>query len=225
MKVFVINAYPDRREKYDERYELFPAVWWEDVTDEQLDQYNFYWNAKLEHRKKVTACALSHKKLLQKVIIEDLEDVIIMEDDALIDDFEKLDVLKDVDDFCYVGGQIAAPLVKDYVSFQKDKKQGIIDLLKKDKSLFKTIEPENFRITHACGYYIPNKKVAEKILSSIDELYPNRKKAIDVMFVKLQKKDIIKSFIFPALVTLYLPDAKKGFTYSKYKLTDDQWLY
>jgi hypothetical protein len=41
----------------------------------------------------------------------------------------------------------------------------------------------------------------------------------------LQKKGKITKFVYPAIVTLYLPDAKKGFTYSTYKLYDDQHLY
>ena len=76
MRVFVINAYPERRDKYDdERYELFPATWWKDVTDDEVKRYHFRHNAKLEYRKKVVACSLSHRNLLLKIIIEDLKDM------------------------------------------------------------------------------------------------------------------------------------------------------
>ena len=65
-----------------------------------------------------------------------------------------------------------------------------------------------------------------KILSSIDDVYSNRKyRAIDVAYWELQKKGIIKYFVFPALGTLYLPDAKNGFTYSTYKLETEQSEY
>ena len=51
-------------------------------------------------------------------------------------------------------------------------------------------------------------------------------RAIDVMFWELQKKKIIKYFVFPALGTLFLEDAKQGYTYSAgYKLQDDQIHY
>ena len=38
MIVFVINAYTERSNKYDERYTMYPAKWWEDITDEELDK-------------------------------------------------------------------------------------------------------------------------------------------------------------------------------------------
>ena len=41
MRVIVINAYEERREKYDERYELYPAVHWTDVTEEQTEELHF----------------------------------------------------------------------------------------------------------------------------------------------------------------------------------------
>ena len=81
MRVFVINAYADRKDKYlsDSRYELYPAIWWENVSDDNLDDYYFRHNAKKEYRKKVIACSKSHKQLLLKIIIEDLKNVLIME--------------------------------------------------------------------------------------------------------------------------------------------------
>ena len=124
MRVFVINAYPERRDKYDdERYELFPATWWKDVTDEEVKRYHFRHNAKLEYRKKVVACSLSHRNLLLKIIIEDLKDIIIMEDDAIIEDWKQLELLEEegLTDFCYVGGQINAPLMKDFKTFPEIK--------------------------------------------------------------------------------------------------------
>ena len=73
MRVFVINAYPERREKYDEeKYEIFPAIHWTDVTEEQVEEYHFRYNAKMDYRKKVVACSLSHQAVLGKIINEDL---------------------------------------------------------------------------------------------------------------------------------------------------------
>jgi len=228
MNIFVINAYNDRQSKYDENYTMFPAYWWEDITDEQLDDYHFRYNCKLPLRKKICACSLSHIAMIQKIIDEDLHDVVILEDDCIIEDME---LLKETiyllpDDFVYLGGQINAPLVKDYLSFTKGKKQDVLNIIKNDKYLIQKIEPKTFRITHACAYYIPNKTVALRLLSSIQEVYKGKKyRAIDVAFHELQKRNIIKYFVFPALGTLYIPDAKKGFTYSHYKLNDNQSEY
>jgi hypothetical protein len=52
-----------------------------------------------------------------------------------------------------------------------------------------------------------------------------KERAIDTEYISLQKKGKITKFVYPAIATLYIPDAKKGFTYSTYKLYDDQWLY
>ena len=49
-------------------------------------------------------------------------------------------------------------------------------------------------------------------------------------FKRIQKKRpvLINQFIFPAISTLYLPDAQNGFTYnnnSSWKLKDNNFLY
>lgn len=228
MQIFVINAYEDRQSKYDENYQMFPALWWEDIDDVQLDKFHFRYNCKMDLRKKITACCLSHLEMLKKIIDEDLHDVVILEDDCIIKDME---LLKEVihllpDEFVYLGGQINAPLVKNYLSFEKKEKQNVVHSISNDNNLINCIQPETFRITHACSYYIPNKNVALKLLSSIEEVYKGRRyRAIDVMYHELQKRNIIKYFVFPALGTLYIPDAKKGFTYSHYKLNNDQSEY
>ena len=228
MKIFVINAYADRTSKYDENYTMFPAIWWETITDEELDKFHFRYNCKTELRKKICACTLSHLEMIKKIINEDLKDIVICEDDCMIDDIE---LLKETiyllpDEFVYLGGQINAPLVKNYLSFEKKDKQTIISSIRNDNKLIHTIEPETFRITHACAYYIPNKNVATKLLSSIEEVYKGRKyRAIDVMYHELQKRNIITKFVFPAQGILHIPDAKKGYTFSQYKLTDNQKEY
>ena len=229
MKIFIINAYSDRTSKYDENYTLFPARWWETITDEELDMFSFRWNCKTELRKKICACTLSHLEMIKKIINEDLKEIVICEDDCIIDDIELLREtihLLPKDEFVYLGGQINSPLVKNYSSFEKKDKETIISSIRNDNKLIHKIQPETYRITHACSYYIPNKKVALKLLSSIEEIYKCRRyRAIDVMYHELQKRNIIKYFVFPALGTLYIPDAKKGFTYSTYKLNDNQSNY
>ena len=220
MRIFVINAYPKRREKYlkDKRYEIFPAVWWEDVSDEEVEKYHFRWNAKEGYRKKVVACSLSHKNLMKKIIHEDLKEVVIIEDDALVD-FDRLGELKDISDFCYIGGQINAPVIKDFKKFEEIK-DSVRDNF---TSGVNKIDSKEFRLIHACGYYIPNAAVAQGILSNIPA--NPKERAIDVEFLKLQRKKKITDFIYPAIVSLYLPEANEGFNYSHYKLLDDQSKY
>lgn len=222
MRVFVVNAYEDRKEKYDEeKYEIFPAFWWEDITEEQVEEYHFRHNAKMEYRKKVVACSLSHKELLYKIINEDLKDVFIIEDDAIIEKWDRLKELEGCKEFCYIGGDITSPLLKDMKKFKEDGgKENVRYCCEKGINV---IDPNIFKIGQTCGYFVPNKKVAQMVLSNI----PNGKKerAIDNEYIALQKKGKITKFVYPAIATLYLPDACKGFTYSTYKLYDDQYLY
>ena len=220
MRVFVVNAYENRKEKYDdERYELYPAIWWEDVKDEEVAEYHFRHNANMTYRKKVVACSLSHKRLLKKIIHEDLKKVVIIEDDAIIEKWDRLEDLEGCKEFCYNGGQINAPLMKDFKKFE-DIKDSVRDNFCKGINV---IDPKEFRLAHACGYYIPNRRVAQDILSNI----PNgsKERAIDTEYISLQKKGKITKFIYTAIATLFLKDACEGFTYSKYKLYDDQTLY
>jgi GR25 family glycosyltransferase involved in LPS biosynthesis len=220
MRVFVVNAYKDRKQKYDEeKYEIFPAIHWTDVTEEQVAEYHFRHNANITYRKKVVACSLSHQALLGKIINENLKDVFIIEDDAIIEKWDRLKELEGCKEFCYIGGQINAPLMKDFKKFE-DIKDSVRENFCKGINV---IDPKEFRVAHTCGYFIPNRKVAQDILSNI----PNGKKerAIDTEYISLQKKGKITKFIYPAIATLYLEDAKKGFTYSNHKLYDDQWLY
>ncbi len=230
MKVFVINAYSDRTDKYDENYKMFPARWWDTITDEELDMFSFRWNCKSDLRKKICACTLSHLEMIKKIVLEDLKDVVICEDDCMIDDYELLKETTELlptDELTYLGGQINSPLVKDYRKFEKTLKKYVIDKIKNDKKLINEIDNESFRITHCCCYYIPNKKVAQNILDSIQDIYTGTRKmrAIDVCFHELQKRKIITKFVFPAQGTLHIQDAKKGFTFSTYKLSDNQKEY
>jgi len=198
MRVFVINAYADRKDKYlsDSRYELYPAIWWENVSDDDIDDYYFSRKSKKEYRKKVIACSKSHKQLLLKIIIEDLKNVLIMEDDAIIEDWSELELLEEegLTDFCYVGGQMNAPLMKDFKTFPKE------DIQDNFSQGVNPIDPKEERIDQTYGYFIPNAKVAQKLLS----LIPNGKKerAIDTEYIALQKKKYISLFYYPAIVKL-----------------------
>ena len=227
MNIYVINAYPDRADKYDNRYIMFDAIWWESLSEEDTERLNFRHNCKMPLRKKITACCLSHLGMIQKIIDEDLRNVMVLEDDCIIEDhqyaFEQTRVCKG---FTYFGGQINSPLVKDYNTFPRTKKPKIQNSLNMNVVNPKKIDPNEYRITHACAYYIPNKEVSQEILDAINTHYKDKKyRAIDVMFWELQKKGIITDFIYPAPATLHIQDAKKGFTYSTYKLDDNQLHY
>ncbi len=222
MNIFVVNAYEDRKYKYDEeRYQLCDAVWWEDVTDAEVDNYYFRHNAKMDLRKKVVACSLSHKKLLQKIISDNLKNTVIIEDDAVIKDWKRLEELKDVKEFCYIGGDITSPFLKDMKTFKEGgEKDNVRYCCQKG---INQIDKDVFKIGQTCGYYIPNASVAQDILSNIP--HGKKERAIDNEYISLQKKGKINLFLYPAIAVLNLSDAKKGFTYSGYKLYDNQEFY
>ena len=203
-QVIVINAYENRREKYksDSRYKLFPAIWWETVVESDLEGYHFYHNCNMDRRKKIYSCTESHKKVLKKIVEEDLENVIILEDDALID-FDKLHLLDDVNEFCYIGGDINSRLVKDFKKFDKSVIRNTL------VTGINTIDPKLYRVGWGCGYLIPNKEVAGMLLDEMP--CHNKHRIIDVEYVKLQQKGMISKFLYPAIVTLNLPDALQGF--------------
>lgn len=76
------------------------------------------------------------------------------------------------------------------------------------------------------AYYIPKWEIAQEILSAMPKWEKSR--AIDAEFFQLQQSLLIKRFVYPAMATLYLPDAKNGFTYNEssgYKLEDNQLHY
>lgn len=221
MRIFVVNAYADRKSKYDDRYEVFDAVWWEDLNDEDIKDYYLRYNAKIELRKKVVACSLSHKKLLHKIIDEDLKNIVIIEDDAIISDFERLKELEDVKEFCYIGGDITSPLLKDMKDF---KSNGIKENIRFccQKGINK-INPKEFKIGQTCGYFIPNAVVAQHILSNIPSNAKER--AIDNEYMYLQRRGLINLFMYPAISVLNIEEAKRGFNYSTYKLYDNQEHY
>ncbi len=219
MNVIVISAYPERRTKYDDRYEIFEAYTPQDITEEVYDNYYFRYNAKPLYRKKVIACAESHKAVLQKIIDEDLKDTIIIEDDAVLD-FNRLDELKGINQFTYIGGDITSLTLNKSNTFRKELKEDIRKSLNKGINI---IDIENWRLAHACGYYIPNRTVALLILGSIP-VY-DKCRAIDKEYMEIQKQGYIKQFIYPAIVTLVEDEAKKGFNYSSYKLHSNQYYY
>ena len=209
MNILVVSAYEDRREKYDNNYTIIQGIWWEDVRESDLKPYHFYWNARLEHKKKVVACSMSHKKAIQYIIENDLKNTIIIEDDAIVD-LSRLEELKDYDEFVYVGGDMRPPLNKDDKTFDKS-------MIIKSIGL-NTIDTDKFRILGCFAYFIPNKNVAIMIINSIPS--NNKERAIDVEFTKLQKKKLIKYFHYPPLGTLYMPEALQGFNAKLMKLSD-----
>lgn len=219
MKVFVINAYPYRAKKYDKRYTLFKPRPYKTIPDKLLEGQHFMWNAKKDYRQKVVSNLMANISLLNKIIKDDLKNVIIMEDDFVLD-FNRFKELKGQKGFVYLGGEILSPLMKDFEKFRKKKKEFIRKNIKRG---INQIDPKKFRIGETAAYFIPNKQVAQEIK---DNLFQGEKRhAIDTEFVRLQKEGVINFFVFPAIATSILEEANKGYTASQYKKEHDQYYY
>lgn len=222
MKVFVINVTDERWEKYkaDTRYIRFKGVVGEELDLETYDKYVFYYNKGESSKRGAIGCSESHLSLMKYIYENKLNNCIVIEDDALID-FERLDELKDINQFCYIGGRFQAPLLKNDNVFQKQFSKETFLTQKINK-----INPKEFIIIGAHGYYFPTYNIAKEIFDNIQS--QKRQRGIDVEFKRIQKTGGINQFIFPAISTLYLPDAQNGFTYnnkSSWKLKDNNYLY
>ena len=216
VKIFVINISDERWERYkdDDRFTRWNGVDGRQLPLEFVEQtYITMHNARESHKRSVAGCSESHLSLLGHIYENKIDDVIILEDDTIID-FDKLHILKDIKEFCYLGGRFQGRNLKHKPH------TGI---------LFKginTITPFTFTITGAHAYYIPTYDIAESLYINI--MSKTKRRAIDAEFRRLQKGDKIKKFIYPAIVELHLPTAMNGFTYnasSHYKLKDTNKYY
>jgi GR25 family glycosyltransferase involved in LPS biosynthesis len=209
--ILVISAYHNRREKYTDDYHIYDAKWWENVIEEDLKPYTFRHNIKEPLKKKICACSISHKGALKKIIDEKIKNCIIIEDDCICD-LERLNELDNIDHFCYIGGDMRPPLLKDDKTFNKD------DFRPTEKGVYE-IDTEKFRILGCYGYFIPTPEIAQKILDNIPT--SKKERAIDVEFCKLQKKGIINHFLYPAITTNIIEEAQQGFSNPQMKFNYD----
>ncbi len=212
MKVFVINAYTDRKDKYlkDDRYTIWNAIHWNDVTDDMLENYHFRYNAKDELKRKICACSESHLACLKHIYDNKIDNAIIIEDDAILN-FDRLNELDDIKEVCYIGGMFFPPILKDKKDFIKPIfKNGLHN-----------IEPERFVIHNAHGIYIPSHKDIPLMMRQSHR----KRRAIDVEYKHQQLRKELKLFIYPAISSLHIEDANKGFTWSSYKLPDSLLKY
>ena len=192
MKIFVITIDEDKWQKYKNnpifcKFEGLNGK--EHFTEEWVrNNYINYWNCSKEHRFNVAGCSESHLRLMKKIIDEKIDKTIILEDDVEIE-IDRLSELDDIKEFSYIGGHFQAPrldkpLKKEFISLEP----GLND-----------IDTEIFTISGGYGLYFPTYQCCKKIYDLI--MSKKKKRAIDSEFRILQKKGIIKHFIFPAIAT------------------------
>ena len=223
--VFVINISDKRWEKYSQDtqniYNRFPGVDGSKLDLDDYKHYCFYWNKSEKGRRGAIGCGESHMNMMKYIIENELNNVIVIEDDAIID-FSRLDELDDIKGFCYIGGRLQATKLKDDKVFQSQIKK-TLEFKKLNK-----IDTDKYIITGAHGLYFDTWETAKDIFDDIHK--QTRRRASDVELKRIQKNrpHVINQFIYPAISTLHLPDAQEGFTYNKdtsYNLTDNNYHY
>ena len=172
---------PDRIENVEKLQILFPnnriikAIFPDDLTDEDKE---FALNPKLFHAMPVLykfpdriigkyCCYRSHKLALEYAYENELEDVIIFEDDAVLEDkeFDFVDFLNKIDD---------------------DENKDIHSLI---YYMGGSVNPKNNNIYCLHAYYFPDYAFIGYLLNEIEN--SNNKRIMDSMFVNIiQKKNI-----------------------------------
>ena len=176
---------PDRIENVEKLQILFPnnriikAIFPDDLTDQQID---FATNPKHFHAMPVLyekrfhhrligryCCYLSHLKALQYAYEKKIEDVIIFEDDAVLEDkeFDFVKFLSDVD--CSVANRDVHSLMY-YMGG--------------------SINPKNNNIYCLHAYYFPDWQIIGVLINALQS--SNNKRAVDSMMINILKKKNIK---------------------------------
>ena len=220
MKVFVISINEQRWSKYDPTiYTLFQGCnGKEDLDLDEIKKTHLNLpSCTDEHRYNVAGCLESHRRVLRKIIDEKLNEVIVMEDDALLDE-TRLKELEGINHFCYIGGRFQPRVL---TSNRKKWRETVTPTEGLNRL------PYEVTISATHGLYFPTWEIAEQIYQRI---FTKRwVRAIDGEYRTLQKKgELIQHFLYPAISTLYIPDAKNGFTFaqkSSQKLTDTYYNY
>ena len=148
------------------KFKRFRAIPREEVPEyidkKMISMYNFGRESHLAR----CGCWLSHTQLLQKIVDEGLEDVLILEDDAIQVNTLPIDYPRD--GIVYVGGFIYNRKMMDESQPKINHKVGI------------NLCPPECRILGGLAYIIPTPQVALTILNKIYS--QNRYKAIDIMY-------------------------------------------
>ena len=238
LRIFVINLKrnKDRWKKYDKynkslpssnyvKYEKFDAVDGnylrknQKTKEDKMDKKYFekiimMWNAGEKQKGNVIGCLLSHLRLMRKIVSKKLNNVLVIEDDALVDMalLKKTNLNKlPQDKMIYFGGVLRPLTFKD----QKFKPDNVRKSFK--KNTVNKIKANNFKIGSTHGLYYPTKEAAKPLLKYLEG--KERIRAIDSELAFIQKKEpgLIDSIFYPAIVYLVLEEAQQGFSGQYFK--------
>jgi len=208
-KIFVLSFYKERRVKYKENklYEIYEATPKSKISKSLVKECLCYHNVNLNTKLKNIAITEDHYDIWEKIIKDDLKNVVILEDDVYIKDFKKLNKIIG-DKFMYIGGELYPKVQKDIQKF-KDSKLNKLKL----KNGVNLMSDNDLSMMGAFGYYIPNAQVAQQLIDVIP--VANKKKTIDTELKRVRWKypELINGFYYPALAVINYEDAITGHNY------------
>ena len=199
MRIFVINCSgsEDRWKHFtDDKYERWIGTHWNELDDNDLRFRKMvsYWNVNPnEHNAKV-GCLLSHTNLWRYIITNKLNDILILEDDAV--EIDSVPENLPVDGVTYLGGLTW--------------NMKILDGHKKLMCPPGIYPVENFKILMTLSYYIPKWELAKELLDYVES--QKRWRAVDIMLTKSNSKFYMSypaSFIERPVESLIRKDKKK----------------
>jgi len=173
MRIFVINL--DRATdrwshfKDDERFTRWSATDYNDLKEDNpiFKDMVSYWNIDPNEHKAKCACYLSHTNVYRYIVQNHLFDTLVLEDDA-----ELVGELPDnlpQDGFTYLGG-FSSHLKLTSGPMKVDFEDGI-----------NPIKHNEYRMLCCLAIYIPNPRVALKMLQACEKMNGRRPRAVDTM--------------------------------------------
>ena len=185
VKKLIINMEcdKDRMLKYKNPTRI-PAIVGKDAPKPFKDRFQLRYNTGDKKISGIMGCFASHIKVLNKIIKQNLKNVLVLEDDS--SDITKLPTgLKNYPNAVYLGGWIVKPKIKDInKSVNKNNFHRGIN----------KIDYNKFRILETRAYFVPNKQEAKRMLDIINS--SPKLKNLDIFF---SNNEVIKYFYFPAV--------------------------
>ena len=183
MNKFYINLdrCADRQKYFDKSWSRWAATDWKNLEEEDpifTKMISYYNINKNEHGGKI-GCLLSHMTLLHHIVDNELDNCIVVEDDA-----EQVNQIPENlgDKFCYLGGFFMGKKMTDGDIAPPPMIDGINNI------------EGDYKLMTTLAYYIPRYSIAKEIIKQIENM--NRFRAVDVLFNKLSLQRNVQ---YPAL--------------------------
>lgn len=179
---FYINLLDDheRRQKFmGKNYHRWEAVSRDEVSDWLSDKMISYWNYPKKSHLGRCGCFASHMELYHYIVDNQLNDVLILEDDAVL--HKSLPKKYPKDGIIYLGGFFAHQRITNKEPVKINLKDGI-----------NYLDPK-YRILMTMSYIIPTWQIANEIIENVE--FKQRYRAIDILLGNIA---IPKYFEYPA---------------------------